>query len=285
MPDDRLSKNERRDQAREQARLAREKQKRAERLRRILIPSGVTVVILAIVTIVILVVSTSAPAPQTSAGPKNMITDGILFTGQGGKAVPATTAALKPRETPSPAATPTGGAVQIITYVDWTCPYCQGFEETNADWIKQQVAAGAVTLEVRPVAILNRSYSGTQYSQRANNAAACVANYDPDAFLAVQTAMYTNQPPETGTGLTNNGINNIIHGAGLRDAQVDKCVTGVTFTSWVTAATNRFTSNSSLANPATGQLGTPTILVNGKVYGGSLTDASAFQSFVASAAS
>ena len=279
MPEERLTKNDKREQAREAARLTREKQKRAERIRRWVIPTSVTVAILAIVAIVVVVVANSAPAAQTTAGPKNMITDGIMFNAQNGKAAPVTTAALKPKETPSPAATPGPGVTQIVSYVDWSCSSCQAFEGTNASWIQDQVAAGKATIEVRPVAILNRLYNGSQYSQRSNNAAACVANFDPNSFLAVQEAMYLKQPSEKSSGLTNNQIINVVHGAGLSDSSVDKCINGLTFDSWVTAATNRFTANSSLANPTSGQQGTPTVLVDGHLYLGSLTDPAAFKQF------
>ncbi|HXR43861.1 MAG TPA: DsbA family protein, partial [Pseudolysinimonas sp.] len=174
MPDDRLSKNQRRDQARELARIEREKAKRRERLLRWAVPSGVTVVILAIIAVVVLVVVSSAPAPQTKAGPKNMITDGIVFTGVGGKMVPTKTPAIPPKGTPSPVATEyTPGVASIVTYVDFSCPACQSFEATNGDQIKQLVASGAATLAVHPVAILDSHYT-TPYSTRSNNAAACV---------------------------------------------------------------------------------------------------------------
>ena len=102
MPDERQTKNDKRDAARELARVTREKQKRQDRLRRWLIPTGVTVVVLAIAAIVILVVTTSAPPPQSAAGPKNMISDGILFTGDSGKMVATTTGAVKASSSPTP---------------------------------------------------------------------------------------------------------------------------------------------------------------------------------------
>jgi len=280
-----MTKNQRREAARELARKEREKADRRRRLLRWVVPTGVTVAVLAIAAVVVLVVVTSAPPPQSKAGPKNMVTDGILFTGQGGKAVPTTTPALKPKATPSPAASPEPGVAQIISYVDWSCPSCQAFEQTNADWIEQQVQSGKATLEVRPVAILNRSYNGSQYSQRVNTAAACVANFAPDQFLAVMKEAYAEQPAETTSGLTNSQIIKFIHTAGLNNPDVDECVSGQTFSSFVTAATNRFT-NDPANTPAGAQgPGTPTVFVNGKFYSGDITDANAFQSFVAQAGS
>jgi len=281
VPDERQSKNEKRDAAREQARLTREKQKRQERLRRWLIPSGVTVVVLAIVAIVVLVVTTSAPPPQSADGPKNMVSDGILFTGSGGKMVATTTGAVQASSSPTPNDLPSDGLAHIVTYVDFTCPACQAFEETNASTIQQLVEQGKATLEVHPIAILDGHFTvGSRYSSRANNVGACVANFAPNDFYAVMGAMYAGQGKEQTAGLSNSQMISLVHGAGLKDGDVDKCISGETFKSWVASATTRATSgplpNTSVANVQ----GTPTVLVNGQQYGGSLTDGGAFTDFV-----
>jgi len=281
VPDDRLTKNDRRDAAREQARLTREKQKRAENLRRWLIPTGVTVVVLAIVAIVVLVVSMSAPPPQSKAGPKNMISDGILFTGSGGKMVPTTTGAVQASSSPTPNDQPKDGLAHIVTYVDFTCPACQAFEATNADAIQQMVAKGTATLEVHPIAILDSHFTvGSRYSSRANNVGACVANFAPNSFYAVMAAMYAGQGKEQTAGLTNAQMISLVHGAGLKNGDVDKCINGETFKAWVSSATTRAIRgplpNTSVANVN----GTPTVLVNGQQYQGSLTDGAVFTAFV-----
>jgi protein-disulfide isomerase len=279
VPDERQTKNDKRDAAREQARLTREKQKRQERLRRWLIPTGVTVVVLAIVAIVVLVVTTSAPPPQSANGPKNMISDGILFTGSGGKMVATTTGAVQASSSPKPHDQASDGLAHIVTYVDFTCPACQAFEATNADAIQQMVADGKATLEVHPIAILDHNYT-TNYSTRAGNVAACVANFAPNDFYAVMEAMYTGQGKEGSAGLTNAQMISLVHGAGLKNGDVDKCINGLTFKSWVASATTRSGAgplpNTSVPNVAH----TPTVLVNGQEYTGSLTDGGAFTAFV-----
>jgi protein-disulfide isomerase len=281
VPDERQTKNEKRDAARELARVTRERQKRQEQLRRWLIPTGVTVVVLAIVAIVVLVVTTSAPPPQSSAGPKNMVSDGILFTGVGGKMVATTTGAVQASSTPTPNDQPKDGLAHIVSYVDFTCPACQAFEETNAGAIQQLVEQGKATLEVHPIAILDSHFTvGSRYSSRANNVGACVANFAPDSFYAVMESMFTGQGKEGTSGLTNSQMISLVHGAGLKNGDVDKCINGETFKSWVSSATTRATTgplpNTSLPNIT----GTPTVLVNGQQYQGSLTDASAFSGFV-----
>lgn len=266
MPDERQTKNEKRDAAREQARLAREKQKRQEALRRWLIPTGVTVVVLAVVAIVVLVVTTSAPPPQSADGPKNMVSDGILFTASGGKMVATETGAVQASSSPTPHDQPSDGLAHIVTYVDFSCPACQAFEATNADAIQQLVEQGKATLEVHPIAILDRSSLGARYSSRANDAGACVANFAPDSFLDVMAEMYAKQPAEQTTGLTNSQIVQLVHSAGLRNADVDKCISGESFKSWTAAATQRALTGPLPNTDVTSVQGTPTVLVNGKQF-------------------
>lgn len=281
MPDERQSKNDKRDAARELARVTREKQKRQDRMRRWLIPTGVTVVVLAIVAIVVLVVTSSAPPPQSAAGPKNMVSDGILFTGAGGKMVATPTGAVQASSTPTANDQPSDGLAHIVTYVDFSCPACQAFEATNADTVKSMVEQGVATLEVHPIAILDSHFTqGSLYSTRANNVAACVANFAPDNFYDVMQAMYTGQGTEGTAGLSNGQMVSIVHNAGLKNGDVDKCISGVTFKPWVTAATTRALSGPLPNTSVAAVSGTPTVLVNGKQYQGSLTDGGAFTAFV-----
>ena len=44
---------------------------------------------------------------------------------------------------------------------------------------------------------------GTQYSTRAANAFACVANYSPDSAFDYSATLFENQPEEATEGLTN----------------------------------------------------------------------------------
>jgi len=281
MPDG-LSRNERREVAREHARRAREKQQRRDRLRRWLIPTGVTTIVLAIVAVVVLVVSMSGPSPQTAAGPKNMISDGILFTGANGAAVATPTAAIPAKGGPTPHPSSAGGRVpHIVEYVDFACPHCKEFESTNAAAIQTLVAGGRLTLEVRPVAILDASFEGTRYASRAADAGACVANFSPNDFLKVMNAFFAGQPAENSPGLTNAQIVTLVHEAGVKNADIDRCIAGESFASWVDSATARFVANPAVQTPQ--GVGTPTILVNGKMYTDSLTDSASFDNFLAGA--
>lgn len=283
MPEERLTKNQKREQARELARKEREKAQRRERLLKILIPVVVVVVLIGAGTgIGVAIALQPKPAPASANGPKNMIGDGITLTGQDGRIVATRTAALKKGQSPSPIPTDTasGAPIHITTYIDWACPYCQQFEETNSSYISGLVSSGKAVLQVMPVAIVDRSYQSSRYSSRANNAAACVANYDPDSFLTVQKKFYDKQPAEGSTGLTNGQIADLVTQAGVDDGKVTSCINGESFKSFVAAATQRALNDPTLQG--TQGFGTPTVIVNGQRYTGGYTSNADFTSFVES---
>lgn len=251
----RPTKNQRREEAREAARVAREKALKRQKTLRWLVPTIASVVILVLIAGVAWAFIALQPPPKKEAGPANMISDGIVFQtdGKGGIEHVATPAIKKggdPVET-----APREGLLNIVSYVDFSCPSCKAFEEAYSSSIQKLVADGTATLEIRPIAILDYRGYTTNFSTRANNVAACVANYAPDSFLDVMTAMYANQPAEGGPGVGNNALVSIVKGAGLDNPDVNSCITGEVFEPWVTAATTR-----SRAHDVTG---TPTTFING----------------------
>lgn len=271
------SKKARRDEARERARLAREQEKRRKRRNRTLGISGIIVGAMAVVAIVVVVVANSVQ--PTGPGPKNMASDGIVFQGQDGEIVPVTTKAIPEGGDPTP--TEQDDSVANITvYSDYMCPYCNQFETSQMSQIQQWVQDGTATLELHPFNLLDSQSLGTKYSTRSAAAAACVANSDPDAFLAFNTSLYENQPSEGTRGLTNSQLAEYAEQAGATSEDVASCITDQRFAGWVADATNRALTeeipNSSLPKVT----GTPTVIVNGQQYSGSLTDTDAFASFV-----
>jgi protein-disulfide isomerase len=278
-------KKDRREEAREKARIAREQEKKRKLRNRIFIQSGIGVAVVAIALVVVLVI-VNQPKPvsisKNAAGPLNMISDGIVFSGPDAKAVP--TAAIPAKGTPTPT-TPTTGKANIVTYIDFQCPYCDQFETTNAQQIKDMVTSGTATLEIHPLANLDNNSQGTRYSTRSANASACVANYDPNNFLAVTAALFAGQPAEGTPGLTDDKLLSILKSGGASSDDITTCVKSQRFATWVGQATAR-TKNATIPNSTIVTddrgLGTPTVIVNGKKYDGSLTDPSVFKAFVAS---
>jgi len=259
----RPSKNERRAEARDKARQLREEQQKKERRQRLLLQGGVALAVVAIVAIIALVLVNSVrPA---GPGPRNMASDGFkLDVGL----VPVTTPALAVDDTPVMSQPNPPGVVDIQLYVDYLCPICGDFEEVNGPLIRTLVESGAATVEIRPLAILTSRSAGTQYSMRAANLVACVANYSPDAVFDVHTALFIAQPEEGTPGLDDEELLSIAAAAGATGSSIERCVRDQQFKSWVLAATERATNGPlAVQNAAIDSVaGTPTVLVNGQVF-------------------
>ncbi len=275
--DSRLSKNQRREAAREKAKQLREQQRKKEVRNRVILISSLGLVLVAIVVGVTLVItSTLKPA---GPGPLNMASDGLVV---GTGLVAETTPALAAGEDPVPTVNdPTSGVVDIRTYVDYMCPYCGQFETTNNAQLTEWINSGAATVEVHPLSILDRASLGTKYSTRAANAAACVANYSPDQFWAFNGLLFENQPEENSEGLDNAAIKDFASQAGVTDLDaVNTCIDDTEFKGWVADATSRALQGPLPDTDEPNVSGTPTVLVNGQKYTGSLTDPDAFSAFV-----
>jgi protein-disulfide isomerase len=272
----RQSKNERRDAAREKARLLREQQQRRQRRNRVLLQGGIAVVVLAIVAVVALVIVNAVRPP--GPGPRNMASDGITIT-QGDKAV--RTAATPAGGDPAAPPTPSTGKIVIRTYEDFGCPFCGQFEQTNSAYIASLLKAGTATLTIYPVSILDRSFAGSKYSTRSANAAAAVANYSPDQYFAFHKLLYSNQPAEGSEGLSDDQLIAYAKQAKVSNlADITAAIHDHRFFNWVGAATDRFLKGGLPSSDVKAVRGTPIIVVNGKQYTGSLTDPSAFSTFV-----
>ena len=258
----RPSKNERRAEARDKARQLREQQQKKERRSRLLLQGGVALAAVAIIAVfAFFVVNSVRPL---GPGPRNMASDGILI-GEGLVAV--TTPALRPNDRPIASEANPPGVVDIQIFVDYLCPICAEFEEVNGPLIRTLVESGAATVEYRPVAIRTNMSAGTQYSLRAANAAACVANYSPDSFFAVNEAFFIAQPEEGSAGLDDAQLLSIVNAAGAT-GPIEDCIAERTFRSWVQAATDRAVNGPLAIRDAEIESiqGTPTILVNGQMF-------------------
>jgi len=285
------SKKARRDQAREHAREMREQERKRKVRNGWIIRGSVGLALIAVAVITVLIFNSVRQAEIEAAvpkpGPENMISDGILLQGDGaGNIVAVPTAAIAAGGDYTPTdVTKYADTVNIVTYVDYFCPVCQAFEQANAEQIGTWVSAGAATLEVHPISILDGRSLGTRYASRAANAMACVAQYDPDRFFQASTAMYGSQPAEGTAGLTNEEIAAVLAQSGVTSLDVVKCINDETFKQWVTDATAR-TNVGPIPNSELPRVtGTPTVLVNGYQYPGAVNDAAAFAEFVSAVAS
>lgn len=259
----RPSKNERRAEAREKARQLREEHQKKERRNRLLLQGGVALAAIAIIAIIALVLVNSVrPA---GPGPRNMASDGIRI-GEGFAVIP--TPALPEGNRPVVSAANADGVVDIQVVLDYLCPICGEFEATNGEFISTLVESGAATIEYRPIAILTSRSAGTEYSLRAANAAACVADTASAAFFDFNASLYAEQPEEGSPGLDDARLVELAAAAGAGSDAVERCIIERQFESWVKAATDRAVAGPlAIRDVELDRIeGTPTIFVNGALY-------------------
>lgn len=142
------------------------------------------------------------------------------------------------------------GKDTITVFVDFQCPACKSFEGQFGDVLKSKAAEGAITLEYRPIAILDRFSQGTEYSSRSAGAAVCVAESNPELYLDFSNLLFENQPAENTTGLTTAQLADFATQVGATDSV--SCITDETYRKFgaAQASKNKITS-------------TPTVEVNG----------------------
>jgi protein-disulfide isomerase len=278
--DGNLSKSESREAAREKAKAIRDSRKRKDRAGKLFLQGGIIFGAVAVVTVIVLVlVNFQRPA---GPGPLNMLSDGIKI-GTGMVAVP--TAALQAEAEPVPnAVDEDSDVIDIQIYVDYLCPFCKVFEDTNTEQLESWLERGAVTVEIHPISILNSNSMGTQYSTRSANVAACVANYAPDSFWEVNKALFANQPDERTSGLSDDELLDVVTEAGLTPTDaIESCIRDQEFKPWVQDATLR-ALDGPVPNSEALVKGTPTVVVDGLKYEGAVDDPDAFAAFVIQAA-
>jgi protein-disulfide isomerase len=266
--------------AREKARALREEHRKQERRGRLFLRGGIVVGIIAIALVIFFVVQGSIPKPAT--GPLNMASDGIVI-GKGDKV--AETPALSSDDKPIPTVRDkSSSVVSIRLYVDYFCPVCKSFETTNRAQLSSWLKSGAITLEIHPIALFDRSSLGSAYSTRAANAAACVANYSPNDYWSFSQRMYAKQPAQNTAGLTNAQILAVIKAAGVHNlSKITDCVNTERFKAWVVASTDRALAGPLPDSTARKVASAPTVIVDGQEYpitSADVSSAAAFTTFV-----
>jgi protein-disulfide isomerase len=144
------------------------------------------------------------------------------------------------------------GVVVVRLYSDYLCPNCAQVERRLAANLKARAAAGEIKLEIQAVDFLARFSNDTEYPKRAANAAATVANYAPEQFLAFHSKLYEDgiQPEEYTDGLTDERLAEVAQEVGVPKEVTDKFA-AMEFEDWVRYATDQAV--------ASGVGGTPSI--------------------------
>jgi protein-disulfide isomerase len=144
------------------------------------------------------------------------------------------------------------GPVRVDAFIDFLCPFCRQFEEHSGLTLKRMVHDEVINLVYHPLAFLDR-LSTTAYSSRASSASGCAS--DGGAFAEYKDALFANQPPEGGSGLSDEELGALGPVAGLSDEGFARCVVGAQYIEWTAYVTARAIE--------LGVQGTPTVLVGG----------------------
>src|SRR3954447_7899677 len=101
--------------------------------------------------------------------------------------------------------------------------------------LTQLLEAGAISLVYHPLGFLDR-LSTTRYSTRAAAASGCAS--DGGRFPAYRDALFANQPPEGGPGLSDEELVALGHTVGL-GADFTRCVAAGAYLPWAGYVTQR----------------------------------------------
>ncbi|WP_448059057.1 DsbA family protein [Cellulomonas hominis] len=268
----RPNKAQRRDEAREQARKLREQQQQRETRNRIIGISSVVVAVVVAVVVVVVILGRGSGGGTTAAG--------AAFTGDKDITLADVTA---PSTAESNGGIPVGkdgvagvgapaGDVVVSVYLDYMCPYCGRFEQANDTELTSLREEGGVTVEYHLLAFLDSQSQGAEYSTRAANAAAMVADKAPEQFVAFSSALFANQPKESTTGLDDDTIASLAVDAGVPQPVVNTFTDAAAGETWRTFAP-WLAANNNQASKDLGGVSTPTVLINGEKFTGDLYNA------------
>jgi len=144
------------------------------------------------------------------------------------------------------------GPVRVDVFIDFLCPFCRQFELAAGPTLAGLVADQRVSLVYHPMNFLDQA-STTHYSTRAAASSGCAA--DQGRFLEYANALFVQQPPEGGAGLSDAELAAIGRTAGLPETAFDACLSEAPYLDWPSYVTARAAD--------AGVSATPTVLVAG----------------------
>jgi len=144
------------------------------------------------------------------------------------------------------------GDVRVDAFIDFMCPFCRRFELSAGPELASLVADGQASLAYHPMNFLDEA-STTNYSTRAAAASGYAA--DEGRFLDYAHALFVNQPPEGGSGLSDAELAALSETAGLDAARFAAHLADGRYLDWPPYVTARAVE--------AGVEATPTVLVAG----------------------
>jgi protein-disulfide isomerase len=151
---------------------------------------------------------------------------------------------------------PASAPHNIVIYEDFLCPYCGELERASRDDLSRLTSEGKVQVEYRPFDLLSRI---SDYSARSAAAFSVVLDKSgPQVAKKFHDLLYENQPEETGPFPDNEQLVKLAVQAGAKESDVRGPIENFEGKQWVTDATQ--------AAMDAGVRGTPTVLLDGKVF-------------------
>ncbi|MBB6404196.1 thioredoxin domain-containing protein [Arthrobacter sp. AZCC_0090] len=209
--------------------------------------------------------------PDRGPSPANMNANGGITLTAGRQVVPVPASNVDATTLPSPdPAAPTfgnphapgiepaakGQPAKVVVYMDFMCPACGAFHSSYVPTLDRLRNEGKITVEYRPITILD-SESTTRYSSRAAAAAACVADAHPDRYADFLSQLCAHQPAQGSAGLSDQELKSLVAAAG---ADASTCIDSGRFLAWARYS-NRLALDSGIN-------GVPSAFVDGKQWGG-----------------
>ena len=144
------------------------------------------------------------------------------------------------------------GPVDMDAYIDFQCPFCKQFELASGGAINLLLDRQVIRFIRHPMNFLDAA-STNHYSTRA--AAAAAAASDAGRFNEYAEALFENQPPEGGPGLTDDQLIALGRDIGITDPTFAHEIQEGRYLPWPSFVTARAT--------ARGVGGTPSVFVQG----------------------
>ncbi len=224
----------------------RAEQRATDRRRNLLVVAGVGVLVAAIVVVGFLVQSGRDTTGDTAADPAasgSSTTSPTATASDGTPVAAADTYGLGVGDPSAP--------VKVEVFEDFLCPFCQQYEETGREALRQAATDGRAYVVYRPIAFLN------EYSVRSLNAFAVVLNTaGPDVALDFHDRLYDNQPAEGGQMPSDAWLIQQAIASGADGQAITEGITSMAYQQWVTNGAD----DASKRKVA----GTPTVFVDGR---------------------
>lgn len=146
----------------------------------------------------------------------------------------------------------------VDVHLDFLCPHCKTFEETQGEDLAQLAQDGEITLRVHPRPMLDASSTPAGYSGRAAHAAICAYAEDPAQWFPAQAALFENQPGAE--GLSDEELVAIVDEATGLD--IAECQAEGAYQPWLQEVVE--------PDAQATTSGTPTVLIDGEEFTGDL---------------